>query len=242
MAQHPFSNQYSYHHGYYDHAEREFRGFGRVEQTDIEDFGTFADGNANSPYITQDKTLYQPPVKTITWMHTGAFMGKDRILNQFAKEYFRPNGNGFHENELPEPDLEAQGLSAAEYREALRACKGMPLRTETYELAVDDIGHVTEQRVKFFSAAFHNCHFSAYSPQKDNRYAVFLVTESEAVTYNYEPTYPCKRTRRRRGRSAHCPFYQPAQRRIRSAPANPRYSLPTLAGCDAQRPLIARWH
>ena len=181
-----FSNQYIYHHGYYDHAEREFRGFGRVEQTDIEDFGTFADGNANSPYITQDKTLYQPPVKTITWMHTGAFMGKDRILNQFEKEYFRPTGNGFHENELPEPDLEAQGLSAAEYREALRACKGMPLRTETYELAVDDIGHVTEKRVKFFSAAFHNCHIQRIQPQKDNRYAVFMVTESEAVTYNYE--------------------------------------------------------
>ena len=36
-----FTNQYSYHHGYYDHAEREFRGFGRVDQTDTEDFENF---------------------------------------------------------------------------------------------------------------------------------------------------------------------------------------------------------
>ncbi|HEU4834831.1 MAG TPA: SpvB/TcaC N-terminal domain-containing protein, partial [Pyrinomonadaceae bacterium] len=61
-----FSNTYSYHHGYFDGVEREFRGFGRVEQVDVESFGSFAAGNADSPYITGDKTLYQPPVKTIT--------------------------------------------------------------------------------------------------------------------------------------------------------------------------------
>ncbi len=33
-----FTNQYSYHHGYYDYKEREFRGFGRVDQTDTEDY------------------------------------------------------------------------------------------------------------------------------------------------------------------------------------------------------------
>ncbi|MDX2249416.1 MAG: SpvB/TcaC N-terminal domain-containing protein [Bacteroidia bacterium] len=187
-----FSNQYSYHHGYYDHAEREFRGFGRVEQTDIEDFGTFTAGNSNSPYITGDQMLYQPPIKTITWYHTGAFLSRDRILNQFEQEYFRPNGGDFYENELPEPDLEAEGLSADEYREALRACKGMALRTETYELQVaderrtDDENHVTEERVRLYSAAFHNCHIQRLQAKGPNPHAVFLVTESEAITYHYE--------------------------------------------------------
>ncbi|MFM7549694.1 MAG: toxin TcdB middle/N-terminal domain-containing protein, partial [Cyanobacteriota bacterium] len=64
-----FTSSYSYHHGYFDGHEREFRGFGRVEQTDVEEFGSFAAGNAASPYITADLTLYQPPVKTITWFH-----------------------------------------------------------------------------------------------------------------------------------------------------------------------------
>src|SRR5262249_3751516 len=31
---------YAYHHGYYDHAEREFRGFGMVEQWDAESFSS----------------------------------------------------------------------------------------------------------------------------------------------------------------------------------------------------------
>ena len=32
-----FASTYSYHHGYFDGVEREFRGFGRVEQVDVED-------------------------------------------------------------------------------------------------------------------------------------------------------------------------------------------------------------
>src|SRR5206468_975726 len=33
-----FVSSYSYHHGYFDGAEREFRGFGLVEQLDTEEF------------------------------------------------------------------------------------------------------------------------------------------------------------------------------------------------------------
>jgi hypothetical protein len=193
-----FASRYSYHHGYYDQAEREFRGFGRVEQTDIEDFGTFEKGNTNSPYITADKTLYQPPVRSITWFHTGAFLSREKILKQFEHEYFpawaasvgmtlsRPDTTPFAEKDLPEPDLEAQNLDVLEYREALRACKGMALRTETYELAVDDVGHVTKQRVRLYNAATHNCHIQCLQRRAGNAFAVFLATESEAITYQYE--------------------------------------------------------
>ena len=141
-----FSSTYSYHHGYFDGIEREFRGFGRVEQVDVESYGKFAQGNAASPYITDDKTLYQPPVKTVTWYHTGAFLDRERILSHFEHEYFptlvgRPDipvlTFAFQENPLPEPDLEAEDLSAEEWREALRACKGMMLRQEVVELDVD---------------------------------------------------------------------------------------------------------
>ena len=74
-----FASTYSYHHGYFDGVEREFRGFGRVEQVDTEDYGKFLQGNTASPYITDDQTLYQPPVKTITWYHTGAAIDQQRI-------------------------------------------------------------------------------------------------------------------------------------------------------------------
>ncbi|WP_088242015.1 SpvB/TcaC N-terminal domain-containing protein [Calothrix rhizosoleniae] len=192
-----FMSTYSYHHGYFDGIEREFRGFGRVEQIDVEDFGTFTAGNITSPYISDNQTLYQPPVQTITWFHTGAFLDREHILSQFADEYFphwfeelNPNETNilgdFQENILPEPDLIGENLSAEEWREALRACKGMMLRQEVYELDVDAIEQGEERKVKLFSTAFHNCHIQRLQAHGENRHPVFLVTESEAITYHYE--------------------------------------------------------
>lgn len=192
-----FTSSYSYHHGYYDGIEREFRGFGRVEQIDVEDYDRFASGNASSPYITPDQTLYQPPVKTVTWYHTGVFLDEQRVLSYYRDEYF-PNWleaeppeetsvlGGFTENALPEPDLAELDLTPDEWREALRACKGMVLRQEVYELDVDSLAQGEHKPVKLFSTAYHNCHIDRLQSQSTNRYAVFLVTESEAITYHYE--------------------------------------------------------
>lgn len=189
-----FSSTYSYHHGYFDGVEREFRGFGRVEQIDTETYGEFAKGNIKSPYITDDHTLYQPPIKTVTWYHTGAMIDREKILSQFKHEYF-PNWlagfnpgdpDYFHEAELPEPEINEQNLDAEEFREAMRACKGMVLRQEVYELDVDALEQGQHQPVKLFSTAYHNCHIQCLQARAMNRHAVFLVTESEAITYQYE--------------------------------------------------------
>ncbi len=192
-----FSTSYSYHHGYYDGEEREFRGFGRVEQMDVESYGEFERGNTASPYITNDKTLFQPPVKTTTWYHTGAFLDRKRILSHFAHEYFphwlndrHPDFNfAFLENQLPQPDLEAENLSVEEWREALRACKGMMLRQEVVELDIDTLERTQNPEqlpVKLFSTAYHNCHIRLLQPKGQNLHAVFLAAESEAITYHYE--------------------------------------------------------
>jgi hypothetical protein len=157
-----------------------------VEQVDVEDFGKFVEGNGDSPYITDDKTLYQPPVKTVTWFHTGAFMGRERILSQFREEYFQPKIEDFTELELPEPAIENENRSADEWREALRACKGMTLRQEVYELDVDALQQGEQRPVKLFSTAFHNCWIRCLQPKGQNQHAVFLVGESEAITYQYE--------------------------------------------------------
>ncbi|WON73555.1 SpvB/TcaC N-terminal domain-containing protein [Nitrosospira sp. Is2] len=192
-----FSTTYSYHHGYFDGREREFRGFGRVEQIDVEDYGIFESANTASPYITQDRRLYQPPVKTVTWYHTGVLRDRPHILSLFEDEYFpnwfeqirRGDANllgGFGENPLPEPDLAADDLSADEWREALRACKGMTLRQEVCELDVRALKDGEHRPVKLFSTAYHNCHIRLLQGQGINPHAVFLVTESEAITYQYE--------------------------------------------------------
>jgi RHS repeat-associated protein len=173
-----FSSTYSYHHGYFDGGEREFRGFARVEQVDAERFGELA----------------QPPVKTITWYYTGAALDRSRILTQLAGEYF-PAGfrvtNGFFEKPLAEPELPA-ALTAGEWREALRACRGMPLRRETYELDVTALtGSPSRQvAVRLFSTSIHHCRIDIVQRKGANRHAVFLANESETLTYHYELTLP----------------------------------------------------
>ncbi|TXI37253.1 MAG: toxin [Nitrosomonas sp.] len=194
-----FSSTYSYHHGYYDGNEREFRGFGRVEQIDVERYDNFEKNNTDSPSITSDKTLFQPPIKTITWYHTGADLDRKRILKQFEQEYFSQRfskrlssqPNSFFERLLLEPELPAD-LTADEWREALRACKGMMLRQEIYELDIKDLTAPTPKHtaVKLYSAATHNCHIRLLQGKEKNKHAVFLVTESEAISYHYELPIP----------------------------------------------------
>ncbi|MEQ1794742.1 MAG: SpvB/TcaC N-terminal domain-containing protein [Nitrospira sp.] len=179
-----FSSTYSYHHGYFDGIEREFRGFGRVEQVDVETYGKFMQGNAASPYITGDHDLYQPPIKTVTWYHTGAAFDRHRILSAFKNEYYPIPG--FTEHQLPEPTLTPTELSAEEWREALRACKGMVLRQEVFEVDVDALVQEKEVPVRLYTTAYHNSAITRLQPQGINRHAVFLVTESEAIIYNYE--------------------------------------------------------
>src|SRR5262249_31992972 len=66
-----YTTPYPYHHGCYDGPTRELRPFGRVEQTDTEAFGTFTAANADSPFVTDNPSLHQPPTRVITWYHTG---------------------------------------------------------------------------------------------------------------------------------------------------------------------------
>jgi len=196
-----FVSEYKYHHGYYDHAEREFRGFGMVEQTDAESFEHWVKQDATN--ITEE-ALHQKPVVSKSWHHTGAFLRNDKILHQFEKDYW------YHEYErefgavthpeflLPEAWLTVpEGMDASilnqiaadEWREAYRACKGMVLRCETFAKDAIKFGNTVAARKKElipFSVATHNCMIELLQPRGRNKHAVFAVKESEAITYNYE--------------------------------------------------------
>jgi hypothetical protein len=162
-----YSNSYTYHHGYFDYREKEYRGFGRVDQTDTDLFDTNAAAD-------------QAPVLIKTWFHTGAYFGMDTILQQLAAEYFQ--NPSFTVYNLPEPELPS-GLTADEAREAVRACKGMILRQEVYALD----GDINPVQTNYpYTVAEHNNQITMLQPQGANLYAVFLPVESEAITYNYE--------------------------------------------------------
>ncbi|MFM7550578.1 MAG: toxin TcdB middle/N-terminal domain-containing protein, partial [Cyanobacteriota bacterium] len=183
-----FSTSSTYHHGHFDGEEREFRGFGRVERLDVERF-------LPGPNVSDDQALVQPPVKTVSWFHTGLAEDRQRLLGVFEEEFFparQPNrfgANGFRERVLPQPEVEAGGgapLDGQEWREAMRACKGMLLREEVYELDLAALERGEHRPVRLFSAAHHNCLIRRQQPRGRNAHAVFLALESEALTYHYE--------------------------------------------------------
>jgi RHS repeat-associated protein len=183
-----FSTSTTYHHGHFDGEEREFRGFGRVERLDVERF-------LPGPNVSDDQALVQPPVKTVSWFHTGLADDRQRILGLFEGEFFpaRQPGrfvpDGFRERVLPQPEVETSGgppLDGPEWREAMRACKGMLLREEVFELDLAALERGEHRPVRLFSAAHHNCLIRRLQPRGVNAHAVFLALESEALTYHYE--------------------------------------------------------
>ncbi|MFN7911280.1 MAG: SpvB/TcaC N-terminal domain-containing protein, partial [Bacteroidota bacterium] len=199
-----FVSEYRYHHGYFDHAEREFRGFGMVEQIDAETFEHWVKQDATN--ITEEP-LHQEPVVSKSWQHTGAFLRNEKILDQFETDYWyneyeKEFGAIVHPEEpladaritVPvgmNPALISQ-LSADEIREAYRACKGMALRSETFAKDAIKFGNTEAARKKEhtpFSVATHNCVIELLQPRGKNKHAVFVVKESEAITYSYERNF-----------------------------------------------------
>lgn len=83
-----FTTRYSYHHGYYDGVEREFRGFGRVDQLDTEEVAALAEESRFPQATNRDPAVALPPVRTMTWYHTGAFFGEGRVSRHFQNEYY----------------------------------------------------------------------------------------------------------------------------------------------------------
>ena len=88
ISRNRFVTRYSYHHGYFDGVEREFRGFGRVDQWDTEEFATLTSSTDFPQPANVDAASNVPPVCTKTWFHTGAFFGEAKISKHFEQEYY----------------------------------------------------------------------------------------------------------------------------------------------------------
>jgi RHS repeat-associated protein len=169
-----FTNSFHYRHGYFDSKEREFRGFARVEQLDTEDFSSF---RLNTAKNVVEEELHQPPIKTISWYHTGAFLKNKKIIHQCESEYFK--NIFFDEYVIPEPTIRAD-LNADELREAYRAFNGSPLRVELYAMDGSDKENFP------YSATQSVFEVRLVQPKLENRNASFQVLPAESITYNYE--------------------------------------------------------
>jgi RHS repeat-associated protein len=182
ISRNRFVTRYGYHHGYFDGVEREFRGFGRVDQWDTEEIGTIQTGDTTSDSTNLDMASFVPPVLTKTWFHTGAYFGREKISQQFEHEYYREpkeTDQAFAASLLPDTILPA-GLMVEEEREAARSLKGHILRLEIYALDGSD------KQPHPYSVSERNYEIRLEQGLQTNRHAVFFAHDRETIDYHYE--------------------------------------------------------
>ncbi|HEY6121028.1 MAG TPA: SpvB/TcaC N-terminal domain-containing protein, partial [Pyrinomonadaceae bacterium] len=132
------TTEYRYHHGYWDGVEREFRGFGMVEEFDSEKFETYNSiglGGPDAPFTKVDEQRFSPPTLTKTWFHQGPVgneFGDWHELN-LSHEYWQEDPQFLGQAHLIEDFLKTRSRRRIK-RDALRALRGHTLRSELYAL------------------------------------------------------------------------------------------------------------
>ena len=140
ISQGKLTTEYKYHHGYWDGGEREFRGFGRVEQCDTETFedynqsGLHGEARSFEGFAGDRVQYFSPPTLTKTWFHQGPVgdeFGEWEELD-YSDEYWSGDPQVLERSPQMQDFLKA--LPRRVKRDALRTLRGQVLRTELYAL------------------------------------------------------------------------------------------------------------
>ena len=132
------TTEYRYHHGYWDGIEREFRGFGMVEQLDTETSADYHSTGAHGPETRFEPVIdkhFSPPLLTKTWFHQGPVDEEkgDWYELDWSEEYWPGDPQALAHTDAV--NLYLQTLADPRYkRDALRTMRGSTLRTELYAL------------------------------------------------------------------------------------------------------------
>lgn len=194
ISRNRFVTRYTYHHGYFDGEEREFRGFGMVEQLDTEELGVLMQGGAFPDATNLDKASHVLPVLTKTWFHTGIYLGRNRVSNFFAGlldgrdvgEYYPQFRSGdavadaAAKASLLDDTVLPTGWTLEEEPEACRALKGSMLRQEVY--ALDG----TDKEKHPYTVTEQNFTIERLQPMAGNRHTVFFAHAREAINCQLE--------------------------------------------------------
>ena len=201
VSKNRFVTRYAYHHGYFDGLEREFRGFGMVEQWDTEEFAVLNPGDNYPDATNLDAASHVPPVYTRSWHHTGAYLEGGRISCYFEDQYYEEDDPSLGPPVLNQAQLAAMRLDDSllptssylpdntrlpyillpdEARQACRSLKGSLLRQEVYALdgsqASDRPYHVSE----------YNYTIELLQPQASYCWAVFFTHKREVIDFYYD--------------------------------------------------------
>ncbi len=172
-----YTCSYSYHHGYYDGVEREFRGFARVEALDTDTMPAQSGiGTFTSTPPADGENFDLPPVRTVTWYHTGAYFDWADIAAYLKTEYWQldPQAPQLQATILPD------SATPEELREASRALRGHPLRQETY--ALDN----TSDSGNPYSTVEYRYQVDQLQPPVATSYGSYYPWQREALSCHYE--------------------------------------------------------
>ncbi|MCB1227012.1 MAG: hypothetical protein KDK99_14440 [Verrucomicrobiales bacterium] len=174
ISRNRFVSRYTYHEGFFDGEEREFRGFGMVEQRDTEEIGAIKDLSDTSK--NWDTGSYVPPVLTRTWFHTGHWRRDTTLIVAFQKQFWKAD-----DAVAPLDDtIIPENLSVEEEREACRALRGRMIRQEVYAEDKSDKASrphlVTEQ----------NFTIEVRQHRGGNKHGVFFAHARETIEAHYE--------------------------------------------------------
>jgi RHS repeat-associated protein len=138
LSQGKLTTEYGYHHGYWDGTEREFRGFGMVEQVDTQinaDYHAHGEHGINTSFLPIQTQHFSPPLLTKTWFHQGPVDKENGDWQEldWTDEYWQGDPQALAHTEATNAFL--QTLSQPRHRrDALRTLRGSILRTELYAL------------------------------------------------------------------------------------------------------------
>lgn len=173
---------YQYHDGFYDYTEREFRGFGFVEEWDTQSYDEYAKPGIlnNTNYRRTEPEEHIPPVYIKRWYHTGAYLESGILSRQYRHDYYQLDNQAYT---MPDSTMN-QSIIAADagtIRQAYRALKGKLLREEIY--ACDGQPGLSENPYTVTESNYHIRELQAPTPFTKGVYYVF---EQENLTYHYE--------------------------------------------------------
>jgi len=127
--------QYKYHHGHFDGEEREFRGFGMVEQSDTETFDVYHKSTFGEDltFNVVDSKYFSPPTLTKTWFNIGPvrLVNGDWHTARYDDEFYQLDKNVFLDDHL-DPAETGKLNFARQKRDALRSLRGKIIRQEFY--------------------------------------------------------------------------------------------------------------
>jgi RHS repeat-associated protein len=185
------STKYRYRQGYWDGDEREFRGFGMVEQLDTETFARYNAQGLHGPqsFSTVDTVRYSPPLLMRTWFHQGLVQDSDGTWSESGAgstpwaadpSMFAPH----HRIELS-MIAETAALTAdpVRLRHALRSLRGSLMRSELY--ALDESPH-RDQPYTVTEAVYDVREIDADDPRATDRLRIFYPFQTASRTTQWE--------------------------------------------------------